>query len=135
MEVKREGSFRPILLQTQNDRQTLFLFIQNASRPRLAKTPRFDRQALKLTFSREFSFVKFYIFIIKFLPRYKRLLPGSILFLSPSIGVPGLDVINVLDFLGLGEKLGMGHNVMSHNSLFFFAAVIEIFPKMHRVKR
>ena len=82
-------------------------------------------------FLKRVQFIKFYIFIIKFLPRYKRLLPGSIRFLGSAIGIPGLDVINVLDFLGLGEKLGVGHDVMSHHSLVFFTDVIEIFPEMH----
>ena len=82
-------------------------------------------------FLKRVQFIKFYIFIIKFLPRYKRLLPGSFLFLGSAVGVPGLDVINVLDFLGLGEKLGVGHDVMSHNGLVFFTDVIEIFPEMH----
>ena len=82
-------------------------------------------------FLKRVQFIKFYIFIIKFLPRYKRLLPGSIRFLSPAVRIPGLDVVNVLDFLGLGEKLGVGHDVMSHHSLIFFTDVIEIFPEMH----
>ena len=60
--------------------------------------------------------------------------------LGSAIGHPGLDMVNVLDSLRLGEKLGVGHNVMSHNSLIFLANVIEIFPEMdwlydvHRVK-
>ena len=74
------------------------------------------------------QFIKFYIFI-KFLPRYKRLPPG-VLYLG-SVGDPGLDMVNELDPLGLREELGVGHNVMSHYSLIFFADVIEIFPEMY----
>ena len=77
---------------------------------------------------KEVLFIKFYIFV-KFLPRYKRLPPG-VLYLG-SVGGPGLDMVNVLDPLGLREQLRVGHNVMSHYSLIFFADVIKIFPEMY----
>ena len=97
---------------------------------RLAKTQRFDSFYVRLEWPtfHKIQFIKFYIFI-KFLPRYKRLPPES-LYLG-SVGDPGLDMVNELDPLGLREELRVGHNVMSHYSLIFFADVIEIFPKMY----
>ena len=118
-----------IFLHTQNDRTPDF-------DSRCQETDLQKHSALTVSvcdlsgqLSQKIQFIKFYIFI-KFLPRYKRLPPGR-LYLGSAIGHPGLDMVNVLDPLGLREKVGMSHNVMSHNSLVFFADVIEIFPELN----
>ena len=40
-------------------------------------------------------------------------------------------MVNVLDLLWLREKLGMGHDVVSHYSLILLADIIKVFPEMY----
>ena len=66
------------------------------------------------------------------LAHYKTIsLPEHQIRLGPGIGTPGLDMVNVLDLLGLREKLGMGHDVVSHYSLILLADIIKVFRVMH----
>ena len=39
-------------------------------------------------------------------------------------------MVNVLDLLWLREKLGVGHDVMSHYSLILLADIVKVFPEI-----